>query len=542
MKTVMKKMFSLLLVAVLLVSAVPTAFADGVTCTRETCANKGNTVTAINHGESTEATCTVDGEICYYCDGDGGKTTGHNIRVTIPATGHSPSAAATCSTDQICTVCNTVLEAAHHTWGPAATCTTAQTCTACGVTNVSALTHQVVTDAAVPATCYQPGLTEGSHCGRCGEVLVLQEETPTVAHTFGEDGKCTVEGCGFERCSVCESTEHLAANCPESDDTVKVYLNLNYGNAYEYGENIEYIWVERDTLLRDVVANIAEPNRDKHSFQHWTTDQNGANIIDNLNEARATSDGVMIYAQWVDIVQSTTGTVDLTLDLNYGGHKQYINNIDSGSVMADILGNAENAGIPVRLNYKFRGWYWDKNCTNAVDLEGVLKKDATIYAKWEYRYTNNEILLKVYLNGNTHFLVRTVDMYKYTTDDGWVSMSEVKEAVKQFYTGRNSEGLHFEGLYTPDEWSKYVTNPRTADDEGSIEMNYEPGYDTIIYVMVNNAKARTYTSSTTTSSTTYKADSSNPKTGDAIYTPVIVMGASVTALAVLFYLNKKRAF
>ena len=34
----------------------------------------------------------------------------------------------------------------------------------------------------------------------------------------------------------------------------------------------------------------------------------------------------------------------------------------------------------------------------------------------------------------------------------------------------------------------------------------------------------------------------NPKTGDEIFVPVAVMGLSVSALAVLFYLNKKRAF
>ena len=34
---------------------------------------------------------------------------------------------------------------------------------------LEALGHDVVTDAAVPPTCVSDGLTEGSHCARCGK-------------------------------------------------------------------------------------------------------------------------------------------------------------------------------------------------------------------------------------------------------------------------------------------------------------------------------------------------------------------------------------
>ena len=43
--------------------------------------------------------------------------------------------------------------------------------------------HNVVVDEAVEATCTSTGLTEGSHCGRCGEVLTAQEEVPALGHT-----------------------------------------------------------------------------------------------------------------------------------------------------------------------------------------------------------------------------------------------------------------------------------------------------------------------------------------------------------------------
>ena len=45
--------------------------------------------------------------------------------------------------------------------------------------------HTPVTDAAVAATCTRSGLTAGSHCGACGEVLTKQRRTSALGHDFG---------------------------------------------------------------------------------------------------------------------------------------------------------------------------------------------------------------------------------------------------------------------------------------------------------------------------------------------------------------------
>lgn len=50
-------------------------------------------------------------------------------------------------------------------------------------------THTPVTDDAVYATCQHVGLTEGSHCSTCGEVLQVQEEVPIRNHVY-LDGEC----------------------------------------------------------------------------------------------------------------------------------------------------------------------------------------------------------------------------------------------------------------------------------------------------------------------------------------------------------------
>lgn len=55
--------------------------------------------------------------------------------------------------------------------------------------------HTVVTDPAVSPTCTQTGLTEGSHCSVCGEVITAQSVIPATGHSYS-DGVCTV--CGEE--------------------------------------------------------------------------------------------------------------------------------------------------------------------------------------------------------------------------------------------------------------------------------------------------------------------------------------------------------
>ncbi len=64
---------------------------------------------------------------------------------------------------------------------------------------------------AVVATCTKPGLTEGSVCDVCGEVLVAQTVTPMIDHTPVTDAKvdptCTKTGLTEgKHCSVCEGT------------------------------------------------------------------------------------------------------------------------------------------------------------------------------------------------------------------------------------------------------------------------------------------------------------------------------------------------
>lgn len=90
------------------------------------------------------------------------------------------------------------------------TCTedgyTASICEACGDVHTSDRTaangHTEVIDPAVEPTCTTTGLTEGSHCSVCGEVLVAQEEVPQLGHSIDTSTICTTD----QVCAVCGET------------------------------------------------------------------------------------------------------------------------------------------------------------------------------------------------------------------------------------------------------------------------------------------------------------------------------------------------
>ncbi len=101
---------------------------------------------------------------------------------------------------------------------------------------IPATGHTVVVDEAVEPTCTETGLTEGSHCSVCNEVLVSQEVIPATGHTY--DAVTT----GNNVCTVCEH------EITQAEIVEKLY-------ALERGEALDGTY-----LLTGIVTNLDGTN------------------------------------------------------------------------------------------------------------------------------------------------------------------------------------------------------------------------------------------------------------------------------------------
>lgn len=124
--------------------------------------------------------------------------------------------------------------------------------------NPASLGHESVIDYAVNATCVKEGLTEGSHCSRCGEVLQAQESTEIIPHNYenGYCAACNLVGLEFtvdetKRYAICTAYTGKTVRRVEIPDEYCGYpvkelaenLFAGCGDLYsiEIGENVEVI-------------------------------------------------------------------------------------------------------------------------------------------------------------------------------------------------------------------------------------------------------------------------------------------------------------
>ena len=215
-------------------------------------------------------------------------------------------------------------------------------------------------------------------------------------------------------------------------------------------------------------------------------------------------------------------------------------------------------------DYTFMGWSTNPEATtgdystSSVVRQTISGGDRTYYAIYKKvavapptssngngitnKDNTNKVYLHIYVNGNASTIALTREITNtYLLDDDTISNGELWTYVKKmYYTAKDPNvGLQIDGLYVNTGSSgtfpqNYYTDTKQETLTG-IKALLDKGY-VHINIMLKNAVS--YASLESSS----KADSTNPKTGDNIFAPVAVMGLSVSALAVLFYLNKKRAY
>ncbi|MBP3570477.1 MAG: hypothetical protein J6M42_00825, partial [Clostridia bacterium] len=211
------------------------------------------TVSATGHSYAsvvTAPTCTAEGyttHTCTKCD--------HTYTDSqTPAKGHTEQTLTavppTCTEDGFaegvkCAVCGEILTsqgwipATGHSYGSVVmspTCTTGgyttHTCSVCGHaytdSEVTATGHTEVVIPAVASTCTEEGLTEGTKCSVCDEIITAQQTVPATGHTNetipAVAPTCTETGMTEGvKCSVCHAvleTQHTVLALGHTEEII----------------------------------------------------------------------------------------------------------------------------------------------------------------------------------------------------------------------------------------------------------------------------------------------------------------------------------
>ena len=180
--------------------------------------------------ETTPAGCTEAGRTVYTAAVQFGDRSYSDVKeIGIPALGHleetDAAVPATCTESGLtegkhCARCHEVLAEQ---------------------TAIPALGHLEETDPAVPATCTESGLTEGKHCARCHEVLVAQTATPVLGHDLSKTERVepTYTEPGTEEYWTCSRCHRLFSD-EKGDHEITGPIILP-ALSHNYGEPV-WIW------------------------------------------------------------------------------------------------------------------------------------------------------------------------------------------------------------------------------------------------------------------------------------------------------------
>ena len=160
---------------------------------------------------TTKPTCTTDGVKTFTCE----RGCGHTTTEVVDALGHKeetiPAVAPTCTATGLtagtkCSVCGEILKVQE---------------------TVPALGHTEVVDKAVAPTCTETGLAEGKHCSVCNEVLVAQQVVDALGHDMDEGvvttkPTCTTDGVKTFTCErgCGHTTTEVVAKLGHTEETI----------------------------------------------------------------------------------------------------------------------------------------------------------------------------------------------------------------------------------------------------------------------------------------------------------------------------------
>lgn len=198
-------------------------------------------------------------------------------------------------------------------------------------------------------------------------------------------------------------------------------------------------------------------------------------------------------------------------------------------------GKSRTLPVATKTGDVFLGWFDENGVQYTADTVYKVNGDTVLTAKWQ---KESSVLLRIYLNNNKTTADRIVDITGKVTGNS-VTQSEVEKIVKTYYQGSN---MQLVGLFNDASWADYKAGNITKGDPNVTIQ--DDAKTTNVYVVVKNATNKPDSTNSTTKPATKPADKDNPKTGDTvmIYVASAAMAVAAVALIAVQLLRKKKQF
>ena len=215
---------------------------------------------------------------------------------------------------------------------------------------IEPLGHDTVIDEAVAPSCLKEGLTEGSHCSRCGKVFIKQETVPALGHNF----QINDEDCRCLNCNLVVPVYHVL------NDVCLACRNDSYMNVLNYGvgtaEQSKPNKVTIEWPLNDNVDYLVELLCDKKQITKniFGNSISFSNLfVDTFYTVNVYSADELVYTTYFKTANDLVRTIDVDGVVNFRdiGGKTNVDGkkIRQGMIYRSGAFNVSNTSIPTLL-------------------------------------------------------------------------------------------------------------------------------------------------------------------------------------------------
>ena len=253
--------------------------------------------------------------------------------------------------------------------------------------------HDLVIQEAVAPTCTEDGVSEGSYCSNCGEIVAVQQTVPALGHDFEvivTDATCTTDGekrssclrCGHLETKVLPALGHkevideaIAPTCTETGLTEGKHCD-RCGEIYVAQEVIPALGHEFAAQNGEIVCAVCGETVTIHIHQDYVAldiyenpqvqlyvDIAPANLTADLSWSAEGNDGILQFDQKGLITALRAGTAYVVAELTVDGYTI------SSRCRVDVTENVQILGVQLSTNKVTTELYKDDFATFEILLD-----------------------------------------------------------------------------------------------------------------------------------------------------------------------------